>query len=321
MTRAITLLFGAALLVAFFTTVAAVADDSDGAAGGEKYLLRYQFKPGEAVRWRVVHLAKVKTTVGGTTQTTETVSKSIKLWKVTDVTDGGSATFENLVEQVDMWSKITGRQEVTYNSNTDEEPPAGFADAAASVGKPLSLITLNDRGEVIGRKNLHNATTNPNEGQLTMTLPEEPIAAGETWSFPYDMMIPTNNGTIVKIKTQQKYSLERVKSGVATIHMATVVLTPVHDPAIEAQIIQRRTDGTIRFDIDAGRVLSQQMDLDERVLNFAGQTEPSSLHYLMRFTEDLVTDMPQTDEFAGKDKSEAAAKTAAKADEEAPERK
>jgi hypothetical protein len=63
------------------------------------------------------------------------------------------------------------------------------------------------------------------------------------------------------------------------------------------------------------------MDLDEHVLNFAGQTEPSSLHYLMRFTEDLVTDVPQTDEFAGKDKSEAAAKTASKPDEEAPERK
>ncbi len=318
MTRAITLLFGAALFVAFLVTAPAVAGDSDGADDGEKHLLRYQFKPGEAVRWRVVHLAKVKTTVGGTTQTTESISKSVKLWKVTEVSDAGSATFEHLVEHVDMWSKITGRQEVTYNSNTDEEPPAGFADVAASVGKPLSLITLNDRGEVIGRKNRHKATANPNEGQVTMTLPEEPIAVGETWSFPYEMVIPTNNGTVVKVKTQQKYSLERVKNTVATIRMATVVLTPVHDPAIEAQIIQRKTQGTIRFDIDAGRVLGQQMDLDERVLNFAGKTEPSSLHYLTRFTEDLVTDVQQTDEFARKEKAE---KMAAKTDEDAAERK
>ena len=173
MTRATTLLLGAALLAALSAATPATADDSDKAKD-EKYLLRYQFEPGETVRWRVVHLAKVKTTVGGTTQTAETVSKSIKAWKVTDVTDNGSATFEHKVEQVDMRSKVTGRQEVTYNSNSDEEAPPGFETVAESVGKLLSLITLNDRGEVIGRKNEHSATTNPNEGQVTMTLPEEP---------------------------------------------------------------------------------------------------------------------------------------------------
>ncbi len=318
MTRAITLLCGAALLAVLATTTSAKADDS---GSGQKHLLRYQFKPGETIRWRVVHLAKVKTTVAGSTQTAETVSKSIKSWKITDVAEDGTATFEHSVDRVDMRSKITGRQEVTYNSLTDDEAPAGFESVAESVGKVLSRISVNPRGEVTARKDLHKATTNPNEGQVTITFPEEPVAVAETWSFPYEMMIPSNNGTVVKIKTQQKYSLERVKNGVATIKMATVVLTPVHDPAIEAQIIQRQTEGTIRFDIDAGRVLSQQMDLDKRVVGFAGQTDASSLHYLTRFTEDLVTEAPQTDEFAAKDESGATAKTAAKPDEDAPERK
>lgn len=321
MTRAIPLLLGAALFLVLSVASPITADDSDGADNAEKYLLRYQFKPGETVRWRVVHLAKVKTTVGGTTQTAETVSKSIKAWKVTDVTESGSATFEHKVEKVDMRSKVTGRQEVSYNSSTDEKAPAGFESVADSVGILLSLITLNDRGEVIGRRNEHNATTSPNEGQVTMTLPEEPVKVGETWSFPYEMVIPGNNGTVVKIKTQQKYSLERVKNGVATIHMATVILTPIHDPAIEAQLIQRQTEGTIRFDIEAGRVLSQQMDLDKRVVGFAGRTDPSSLHYLTRFTEELVTETPQTDEFAAKDESAEPAKTAAKPDEDKPVRK
>lgn len=320
MTRAITLLVGAALLTHLSFTAPATADDAD-AAKSEKYLLRYQFKPGETIRWRVVHLAKVKTTVAGTTQTAETVSKSIKVWKITDVTDSGSATFDHMVEQVDMRSKVTGRQEVTYNSNTDDEVPPGFETVAESVGKLLSQITVNDRGEVIDRKNVHSATTNPNEGQVTMTLPEEPIGIGETWSFPYEIVIPGNNGTVVKIKTQQKYSLKRVKNDVATIDMATVILTPVHDPAIEAQLIQRQTEGTIHFDIEAGRVLSQQMDLDKRVVGFAGKTDPSSLHYLTRFTEDLVMETPQKDEMAVQGTSTEEVKTAAKPDEDATERK
>ena len=63
------------------------------------------------------------------------------------------------------------------------------------------------------------------------------------------------------------------------------------------------------------------MDLDKRVLNFAGKNEPSSLHYLTRFTEDLVTDSPQTDELAEKNAPDEEAKTAAKPDEDTSERK
>jgi hypothetical protein len=51
-------------------------------------------------------------------------------------------------------------------------------------------------------------------------------------------------------------------------------------------LIQRLTQGTIRFDIDAGRVLSQRLELDERVLGFNGPD--SSLHYLGRFTEEYL---------------------------------
>ncbi len=69
--------------------------------GEEKHLLRYRFEPGETVRWQVVHLAKIRTTVSGTTQTAETVSKSVKAWKVVDVDNSRTATFEH-VEQVDM---------------------------------------------------------------------------------------------------------------------------------------------------------------------------------------------------------------------------
>ncbi len=321
MTRAITLLLAAGLAVLFQAPATAGDSESTAAGDGQKYLLRYQFKPGELVRWRVVHLAKIKSTVSGTSETTETESKSIKAWKVTDVDEAGTATYENLIEQVDMRTSFTGRQEVSYNSQTDKTPPPGYEDVAKSVGKRLALITINNRGEVVGRKDEIVATTSANEGQVTVTLPEEPVTVGQTWSFPYDMAIPANNGTVVKVKTQQKFKLESVKNGVATIHLATVILTPVHDPAIEVQLIQRQAEGTIRFDIDAGRVLSQQMDLDKRVVGFAGKNDTSSLHYLTRFTEDLVTENPQTDETAASATSDQPTQTAARPDSDAAGRK
>jgi len=283
MTRATSLLTCAAALCVLSTAAWADTTTDD-----KTYELRYQFKPGETIRWRVVHLSKVKTTVAGTTQTAESVSKSLKAWKVTDVTDTGTATFQHMVEEVDMRSKLTGRQEVTYNSRTDDEAPVGYESMAESVGVVLSVVTIDPWGKVISRKDQKQSTVTPNKGQITMPLPKDPVKVGETWSFPHDIVVPGNDGTVHKINARQKFTLASVKNGVASIEMVTVILTPVRDPAVEAQVIQQQSQGTVRFDIAAGRVLGQQMDLDKRVVGFAGKTDTSSLHYITRFTEDLV---------------------------------
>ena len=73
----------------------------------------------------------------------------------------------------------------------------------------------------------------------------------------------------------------------ATIHFSTQILTPVHDPAIEAQLIQHESSGTVRFDIDAGRILSQEVGVDKGVVGFRG--EASSIHYLTSFTEEFIS--------------------------------
>ena len=81
------------------------------------------------------------------------------------------------------------------------------------------------------------------------------------------------------------FELLAVKTGVATIHVGTQILSPIHEPAVEAQLIQYESSGTVRFDIDAGRILCQEMEVDKGVVGFRG--EASSIHYLTRFTEEF----------------------------------
>lgn len=275
------------------TLWAVLAAPAGAASGAEKYTLRYKFQPGETLRWEVVHRARIKTTVAGSTQTAETVSTSVKAWRVEDVQPDGKVTFEHRVERVDMWQKLTGRDEVRYNSQTDDAPPPGFDHVAGSVGVPLSEVTMDATGRILHRRRNSQAKSAPSEGPMTIPLPQEPVAVGESWSFPYQIDVPMGTtGAVKKIKTVQKYTLAEVSAGIATIRVATQILTPVHDPAIEAQLIQRQSSGTVRFDIDAGRVVGQQMDLDKRVVGFSG--EASSLHYLTRFTEELLREASRT---------------------------
>jgi len=275
------------LLIGLFTlATVAVAARAGTETEAQKYTLRYRFHPGETLRWEVVHRSQVDTTVSGITQTAETLSKSVKQWRVRDVKPDGSAVFVHQVESVDMRQKLSGCKEVRYNSQTDEKPPIGFQHVAQSVGVPLAVITMDSRGNVIQRERKQVKAGTNSESQITIPLPDEPVPVGYTWSFPHDIKVKTNLGTIKKVKARQTFTLKSVKTGVATIGVATQILTPIDDPALESQLIERASAGAVRFDIDAGRVISQQMDLDKHLVGYPNPA--SSLHYLTRFTEKLL---------------------------------
>jgi hypothetical protein len=250
-----------------------------------KYDLKYKFAAGETLRSEVVHRAKVQTTIQGSTQTAETESRSVKVWLVKHVDPKGAATFEHRVENIDMWQRTSGRREIRYNSETDKTPPPGYEHMADAVGVPLSTVTMDSRGTILKRKE-NQALPISISTQMTMPLAERPIAVGESWSSPLEIEVTQKDGTLKKIETRQKFTLESVKDDVATIHVDSQILTPINDPAIEAQLIQRLSEGTVTFDMTAGRVLSQQLDLDRHVIGFSGAA--SSMHYVTRFTEKLL---------------------------------
>lgn len=271
------------------------------AAEGEKYLLRYKFQPGETVRWKVEHRLRIRTTAMGATQNAETASESVKVWKVTQVKPDGTAVFEHSVEDIDMRQQLAGCIESRYNSKTDKDVPAGFEGVAKAVGATLSVVTLDPMGKIVERERrpikFVDRDGKPLEiggqadGEITIPLPEAAVAIDATWTRPHDIEVTTKSGRIVRVKTLQRYALREVKSGVATIDVSTQILTPVRDPQVESQLTQYAATGSVRFDIEAGRVLGQQMDLDKSVIGFQG--DASSIHYITRFSEELVLDAPR----------------------------
>jgi hypothetical protein len=252
---------------------------------GEKHLLRYKFQKGEQIVWKVEHRARVKTTVSGTTQTADTTSISAKRWEVSDVKPDGSVTFIHSVDYVDMRQQMSDRDEERFDSRTGDKPSAGFTDVAKAVKVPLTVATIDARGRVLKREE-KLPQPNAHKGQMTIQLPEDAVAVGANWNEPFEVDVSLKDGTMKRIKGRQHYTLEKVENNLATIRVETQWLTPNRDPAMEAQLIQRDTTGSIRFDIAAGRVVQQQVDIDRDVVGFQGAA--SSMHYNTRFTEELL---------------------------------
>jgi hypothetical protein len=283
MTRKISIssCIGALLVTGLF---AAASPSSD--ADETNYSLRYKLSAGETLRYRVEHQAKTKVRVSDTEELSEMRTVSQKIWQVTDVNAAGEITFENGIESVEMSQQAGDKEEIRWSSESDAIPPVQFGQVAKRLGKVLATITINPQGQVTQRSgDGATDTSGLGMGDVTMPLPVEPIKVGGKWSVPREVKVKNEEGLLKLIKIRELYTLEKVQSGVATIEVRSEPLTPIDDQQMRGQLVQQLSNGTVRFDIDAGRIISRQLDWDEEVVGFQGAA--SNLQYTARLTEML----------------------------------
>jgi hypothetical protein len=75
---------------------------------------------------------------------------------------------------------------------------------------------------------------------------------GDEWSDDFKVKVTVSRNLSQKITLRRRYTLESVNGNVATIHQRIVEITPVQDPQIRAQLVQRTLEGTITFDLERG---------------------------------------------------------------------
>ncbi len=268
------------------------ADDSQSILEkNAKYLLRYSLKPGEQIRYEVTHIAKTKTRIRGAEEISNVHTISQRHWDVTDAASD-EMTFEHVVDSVAMTQQQGEAEELRWDSSTGDEPAPVFEKVAEQIGKKLSKLTINPRGQETDREDFGGTKASLGMGSLTLALPENEIAIGDSWSVPREVRTRTEANEIKIIKIRELFTLEKVQTGVATLSIRSEPLTPIDDASVKAQVVQQMSNGTIRFDIDAGRMISKQLDWDETVVGFQG--ENSLMEYRARMTETLQDGVERT---------------------------
>jgi hypothetical protein len=283
--------WAATLVCAFASTALAVeapATDNASVPRG-KYLLRYKFALGETMRYEVKQSTSLRTSMENTTQRNASQTESVKVWKVTDVLPTGEIEFIHLVESVKMSNEGTNQPKRSFDSTSSEPPPTGFEAAARAIGTPLVQVRISPSGKIVAREQKAPQQEAPAEDMpITLELPEQAIRLGERWSHSYDVPVKKASGAEVKIRTRRLCRLRQVKNNVATIDVEYQILTPV-DATLRSQIIDRLTKGTVRFDMERGRVIQQTHEVDRREVGFAPTNQASSMHLTARTTERLLT--------------------------------
>ena len=286
------LFWATAPLLLLTASTSTAGEDGSAAVDTEKYLLRYNLSDQEQLRYEVTHVAKTKTRIRGTEETSNVHTISQRRWDITSVQPSGEVVFNHVVDSVEMTQQAGDQEEIRWDSKSGEDPPKIFSLVAGQIGSKIATITINARGQEIQRENHGGSEASLGMGSLALAMPEEAIAVGESWSVPREVKARLDNGEVKIIKIRELYTLEKVQTGVATLSLRSQPLTPINEESVRSQVVQQLSDGTIRFDIDNGRMLSKQLNWDETVVGFQGAN--SMMEYRARFTEKLIDDVQRT---------------------------
>ena len=250
------------------------------------YALVYRLKAGEMIRWRTRHQATTMTRINKVENFDRAVTETTKVWRVKEVREDGSMVLEQSIDQLELSQSVGGGEEIRYDSQADEQPPIRFESIAGSVGVPLALVTISPSGKVLEKEAIYKQSQMGLD-DVAVPLPQGRVEIGHTWYSPSEFAASVEDGRQVIIKLRKSYTLDAVKQDIATIHVETEILTPGDSPRVKSQLIQEMTSGTIKFDLQAGRVVSKKMEWDEEVVGFS--TAQSYMDFHARFTEDLLS--------------------------------
>ena len=272
--------------------------ETQGPETQEKYLLRYKFEPGTVLRSEVLHLSKNGTRINSVLQEASSRTLTEKSWHVVK-TDQEATTFEYRVDEIELAQQFGQSEEIRYSTKEAgknaqrgdgkepaEKPPVQFASAVETAGKTISTIQIDHRGMVVARSDSKDPP-HMGMGDITMPLPADPVGVGATWEVPREMRIDRKDGSSRLIKFRELFKLEKVSAGVATVDVRSEPLSAIADPAEEAQVMQQLSNGTIQFDIDAGRMISKELAWDHQVVAFSGPG--SVLEYSARLEDHVVS--------------------------------
>lgn len=251
-----------------------------------QYQLKYKFKPGEVIYWQTEQVDSGEVSLRKKKEVTRSRTLSTKKWRVAEVDGQGHFTVVQTIVDMDLWQQINDAPAISYNSRIDSKPHLKFENVADTVGIELVNFKFDSRGHLLFKK-ANYSDVDLGVGGIIVEFPAEAISLNAKWYQPNVLKVALPNGKIKQIKIRRVFQLQSVEHDIASIGIKTQLLTPIHDPEVEVQIMHQVTEGTLRFDIKLGRVVSREFHWNRKVQGFS--TADSLKRYVGRFKETLKT--------------------------------
>ena len=249
-----------------------------------KHRLAFKFKPNQILRYEIVSEQEITTKAREEEETQKNVTKTKRHHRVTAFDEKtAAADLEISIDWVYMrvdWDKHDGKilAPTEFQSDDPEKQSDKFKQVKATIGKPWATIRFRTTGNpvkvveaAVKGGDAKNVTTETGaDGALDaylIVLPDHPVAVGETWKEKFEDVLKDENRNRSAVTFQRMYKLTKVEENKATIDLKTIILSPMTNPTIAAQLLLREMSGKVVFDIERGLILSKEWTAQNTVVN------------------------------------------------------
>ena len=236
----------------------------------QRYLLRYQFAPGEKLRYESVNQLIQQGVAAAGTKVDTTRIRQARLFTIDEVGEDGMAKASMQFEHVRMEIQSNDAEPEIYDSEMPAgEVPVQFRGTARKVAGAAPKYTLQPQGTPVSDEGIE-LTPKGGQASFMIPLPEAEVSVGETWKVNMMVTVRIASGVKRDIVLLRTYRLKNVEDDVATIGFSTSVLSSVKAPALRAQLLQATPQGEMLFDLKNGRLLRKEMRIDRMVIGALG---------------------------------------------------
>lgn len=282
-------------------TPAAKAAPAESGAG---FKLAYKYQSGESVRYETTQSVRFVSEFKGIDEVATNRTETRKRYQVSKVHPDGSAELELIMEWVRMKVK-TGTDDpgIEFDSKSpDAKEQPKFRNVYKIIGKPQATLLCAPSGKVkkiVMKKSTGEANSTPqvqlkdvagaDDFNFLTVFPESPLKIGETWSEKSEVKVTVEDNKLQQsVDLKRTYKLESVEGSLATISFKTAILTPINNPSIKIQLIQRETKGKLVFDMDRGAVVTRTVETDKSLINPIGDN--TAMHSTSHLLERMITE-------------------------------
>ncbi len=235
-----------------------------------EYRLVYKFHVNEDVHMPLSTDSRMVVQKGPATVTTTNQSTVERHFHVESVDADGSAIVQLFIDSVKLTYSFNNGTPITYDTNKKDSPPRGFEKVPESVGQH-GKVRFSPQGKVMALADASlQPSIDPSESFLD-PLPAKPVHVGDEWFDDIKVPVAISRSLNQKITLRRRYTLESVDGDVATIQLRTVEITPIQEPSIRAQLVQRAPEGKITFGLSRGEITSRDLNCNRTETGIMGE--------------------------------------------------
>jgi hypothetical protein len=256
------------------------------AASAQEPNWRFQWQKGQVLTYKAEHKTSVEEVIEKSKVVTGSKLTVVKRWEVVEVDAKGTAVLRlSLTAMRNEQIRPNGETMLFDSTELEKSSPELRDQMSKFIGQTLAVLSIDSQGRVLDVKQ-GSAARYEAEPPFAVVFPPSPAQVGQGWLRPYGVTLDPPYGAGEKYDAKQSIKCTNIAAGKATLAIANQFAKMPENVKDHVPLIQKMAEGQATFDLQAGRVIDVQLNIDRTLTNHHG--EGSSYRFKSSFSEKLI---------------------------------